>query len=182
MKLISTILLQNISPDSLKPLHNTNGWKMKEDARKKCSPIYLEKDCIFGGYLVSSSALRILSWLYQFPTPEFPINHSGLRSCYWFPTSILRPSTMVWWSSSLALSASAPLPKVTKPNPFDPRSLNMISTSNRVPYFYKEKKSKVISVSLKDLYLEIIMFKFLRRYSRCFICYSIESVCSDNFC
>jgi hypothetical protein len=62
---------------------------------------------------------------------------------------------MVWWSSSLALSASAPLPKVTKPNPFDPRSLNMISTSNRVPYFYKEKKRKAISVSLEDLYMKL---------------------------
>ena len=31
----------------------------------------------------------------------------------------------------------------------------MISTSNRVPYFYKEKKSKVISVSLEDLYIKL---------------------------
>ena len=48
---------------------------------------------------------------------------------------------MVPWSSSLALSASNPLANVTKPNPFDPRSLNMISTSSKVPYFWKEKKS-----------------------------------------
>lgn len=54
-----------------------------------------------------------------------------------FLTSIFLPSTMVPWSSSLALSASNPLANVTKPNPFDPRSLNMISTSSKVPYFWK---------------------------------------------
>ena len=61
----------------------------------------------------------------------------GLLSSLPFLTSIFLPSTMVPWSSSLALSASNPLANVTKPNPFDPRSLNMISTSSKVPYFWK---------------------------------------------
>ena len=55
-------------------------------------------------------------------------------------TSIFRPSTMVPCNSSLALSASDPLANVTKPKPFDPRSLNMISTSNNVPYFWSKWK------------------------------------------
>lgn len=45
-------------------------------------------------------------------------------------TSILRPSTMVPFSSRRALSASSELANVTKPKPFDPRSLKMISTSS----------------------------------------------------
>ena len=45
-------------------------------------------------------------------------------------TSILRPSTIVPFSSSRALSASSELANVTKPKPFDPRSLKIISTSS----------------------------------------------------
>ena len=59
-------------------------------------------------------------------------------------TSIFRPSTMVPCNSSLALSASDPLANVTKPKPFDPRSLNMISTSNNVPYFWSKKENQLL--------------------------------------
>ena len=60
---------------------------------------------------------------------------------------------MVPWSSSLALSASNPLANVTKPNPFDPRSLNMISTSSKVPYFWKIQP-KDESSALKSNWIE----------------------------
>ena len=61
-----------------------------------------------------------------------------------FLTSIFRPSTMVPCNSSLALSASTPLANVTKPKPFDPLSLNMISTSNNVPYFWSKKENQLL--------------------------------------
>ena len=50
-------------------------------------------------------------------------------------TSIFLPSTTDAWSCSLALSASELLANVTKPKPFDPLSLKMISTSRIGPYF-----------------------------------------------
>ena len=52
-------------------------------------------------------------------------------------TSIFLPSTTDAWSCCLALSASVLFANVTKPKPFDPLSLKMISTSRIGPNFCK---------------------------------------------
>ena len=88
-----------------------------------------------------------------------------------FLTSIFRPSTMVPCNSSLALSASTPLANVTKPKPFDPLSLNMISTSNNVPYFWSKKENqlllwqKLCSLSKKNqiCHQKVFIVKHIRR-------------------
>lgn len=73
-------------------------------------------------------------------------------------TSIFRPSTTVPFSCSLALSASAAEANVTKPKPFEPLSLKIISTSKIGPYFCSKEKKLI---SLNQLNLKVIILIML---------------------